>query len=409
MRRFLIREHVYLKKGVLHMGLIINNLGSLPVVFESGDGCILRDIDGKKYIDFVSGIGVNPLGANHPALVKAISEQASKAIHVSNYYNSDKGLAFAEALLGKTSMDRLFFCNSGAEANETAFKIARKTGVYSDAAENKKAGTRHVIVTLEKSFHGRTITALSATGQDKFHSIDFAPYTPGFRHIPANDYTCLDNAFDETVCAFMFECIQGEGGVNMVDRDWLRAACAAAGRAGAVIIADEVQTGIGRTGTFLASEFIGIDADIITLAKGIAGGVPMGACLAKGRAAGVMAAGDHQSTFGGNPLACAAGLVVLDEVSKESFLVDVAAKGDYIRREIESWKLSSVSDIRGRGLMIGVDVEYKAADIQLSVLKAGLCISTAGVNTLRFLPPLVISYDEIDAGLSILRRDMESR
>lgn len=391
-------------------GNIMNNLGSLPMVMASGNGSTLTDVDGKKYIDFVSGIGVNCLGHNHPALVKAIADQAAKAIHVSNYYNSDKGLAFSEALLARTGMDRVFFGNSGAEANEAAIKIARKLGSAHDAAEGKPAGTRKVIVTLLKSFHGRTLTTLSATGQDKFHAASFAPYTPGFRHIPANDYAALEGAFDESVCAFMLECVQGEGGVNLVDPEWAKAACAAARKAGAIVIADEVQTGVGRTGFFLASEFLGTNPDVVTLAKGIAGGVPMGACVARGEAATILVAGDHQSTFGGNPLACAAGLVVLSELGKNGFLGKVSEKGDYIRAKIAAWKLPCVVEIRGRGLMIGVDVtgtdagKATAGDIQLACLKAGLCISTAGTQTLRFLPPLVITMEEIDAGLEVLQR-----
>ncbi|ULQ59575.1 acetylornithine/succinylornithine family transaminase [Brucepastera parasyntrophica] len=389
-------------------GKIANNLGSLPVVFESGNGSVLTDINGKTYIDFVSGIGVNCLGHNHPALTKAIAEQAKKIIHVSNYYNSDKGLAFSEKLLERTGMDRVYFCNSGAEANENAIKIARKCGSLSDKKDGKAEGTRHTIVALVKSFHGRTVTTLSATGQDIFHNPVFAPYTPGFRYIPANDYDALKDAFDGTVCALLLECVQGEGGVNMIDRDWALAACAAARKAGAVVIADEVQTGIGRTGTFLASEALGINPEIISLAKGIAGGVPMGATLFRGVAAESIVAGDLQTTFGGNPLACAAGLVVLDELAKPGFLSAVTEKGDYIRSKIASWNLPCIKNIRGRGLMMGFDIDRPSRDIQKICLdmagdgKPGLCISTAGANTLRFLPPLVITEKEIDTGLEIL-------
>ena len=390
-------------------GNILNNLGSLPVTFASGKGSTLVDVDGKKYVDFVSGIGVNSLGHAHPALVKAIADQAAKQIHVSNYYNSDKGLEFSEKLLARTKMDKVFFCNSGAEANEAAIKIARKCGAASDAAEGKPSGTRRVIVTLLKSFHGRTVTTLSATGQDKFHPDCFAPYTPGFKHIPANDYEAIKTAFDGTTAALMIECVQGEGGVNLVDAAWAKAAAEAARKAGAIVIADEVQTGVGRTGTYLASEKLSLEPDVVTLAKGIAGGVPMGACLAKGKAADIFVAGDHQSTFGGNPLACAAGLVVLDELAKGGFLAKVSEKGDYIRSKVAAWKLPCVVDIRGKGLMIGIDVtgtvsgKATAAEIQMSCLKAGLCISTAGPQTLRFLPPLVITMEEIDAGLEILK------
>lgn len=395
-------------------GNILNNLGSLPVVFASGHGSTLIDTDGKNYIDFVSGIGVNCLGHGHPALVEAISNQASRQIHISNYYNSDTGLSFSKALLERTGMDKVFFCNSGAEANEAAIKIARKMGAARRAQCGGKASEASVIVTLNKSFHGRTITTLSATGQDKFHSPAFAPYTPGFVHIDANDWDALERTFTSSICAFMFECVQGEGGVNLIDAQWIQAACAAAKKAGALIIADEVQTGVGRTGTYLACESLGIEADVVTLAKGIAGGVPMGAALARGAAADILVAGDHQSTFGGNPLAAAAGLVVLQELSKPGFLSAVTANGQYMRDVVASWNLSCIKDVRGKGLMIGIDVSgtekgpLSAAEIQSACLKAGLCISTAGSQTLRFLPPLVISKEDIDKGLSILKTVLAS-
>ncbi len=394
-------------------GNILNNLGSLPVVFASGKGSVITDVDGKDYVDFVSGIGVNCLGHAHPSLVKAIAEQAARAIHVSNYYNSDKGLAFSAALLEATGMDKVFFANSGAEANEAAIKIARKVGALTEASEGAAQGSRKTIVTLYKSFHGRTVTTLAATGQDKFHSPSFAPYTEGFRHIPANDFAALKGAFDSSTCALMFECVQGEGGVNLINKDWAAAACEAARKAGAIVIADEVQTGVGRTGTYLACQSLGIEPDVVTLAKGIAGGVPMGAALARGKAAEALVAGDHQSTFGGNPLACAAGLAVLEELGKTGFLDSVAEKGEYMRKSVSAWGLSNVVDVRGKGLMIGVDVTGRAsgpataAEIQLACLKAGLCVSTAGPQTLRFLPPLVITKKEIDQGLAILRGILE--
>lgn len=386
--------------------MIANNYGSLPVVFVSGKGSTLTDVDGKEYVDFVSGIGVNCLGHGHPGLVGAIREQAGRQIHVSNYYNSDQGLAFARELLEAMGMERVFFGNSGAEANEAAIKLARKYGwLRSTGAKNAKPGTRprNVIVTLEKSFHGRTLATLRATGQDKFHAEGFAPYPGGFRHIAAGDYAALDTAFDDTVCALMLECVQGEGGVNLVDVEWARAAAAAARKAGAVVICDEVQTGMGRTGTLLAVEPLGIEPEVVTLAKGIAGGIPMGACLFRGVMRDVFAAGDHQSTFGGNPLACAAGRVVLSELTKKGFLERVAAAGEAIRGEIAGWRLPCVHDVRGRGLMTGVDVSRSSAEVQRECLSAGLCVSTAGPNTLRFLPPLVITDAELGKGLSVLR------
>ncbi len=391
-------------------GVIVNNYGSFPVVFSSAKECTLTDRDGKDYIDFLSGIGVNCLGHAHPALVKAVSDQVQKQIHISNYYNSDVGLAYAEKLLAATGFDRVYFGNSGAEANEAAIKLARKYGWLESTAKDPSAKPRNVIVTLEKSFHGRTIATLCATGQDKFHPDCFAPYPAGFRTIKANDYEALETAFDDSVCALMFECVQGEGGVNLVDPDWAKAAAAAARKAGAIVIADEVQTGMGRTGTLLASEQLGFEPEVVTLAKGIAGGIPMGACIFRGKAKDVFVAGDHQSTFAGNPLATAAATAVLDEFAKPGFYEDVVKKGDYIRNTVRSWNLPYVKDVRGKGLMIGIDVAGEpgiAGKIQKSCLDhapKGLCISTAGANTLRFLPPLVISMQDIDSGLEIIRQ-----
>lgn len=391
-------------------GVIVNNYGSFPVVFSSAKECTLTDKDGKDYIDFLSGIGVNCLGHAHPALVKAVSEQAQKQIHISNYYNSDVGLAYAEKLLAATGFDRVFFGNSGAEANEAAIKLARKYGWLESTAKDPAAKPRNVIVTLEKSFHGRTIATLCATGQDKFHPDCFAPYPAGFKTIKANDYEALKTAFDDSVCALMFECVQGEGGVNLVDSDWAKAAAEAARKAGAIVIADEVQTGMGRTGTLLASEQLGFEPEVVTLAKGIAGGIPMGACIFRGKAKDVFVAGDHQSTFAGNPLATAAATAVLDEFAKPGFYENVVKKGDYIRNTVRSWNLPYVKDIRGKGLMVGIDVAGDpgiSGKIQKACLDhapKGLCISTAGANTLRFLPPLVISMQDIDSGLEIIRQ-----
>ncbi|MCM1321410.1 MAG: acetylornithine/succinylornithine family transaminase [Bacteroides sp.] len=394
----------------MNNGKIVNNYGSLPAVFTSGNGAVLTDKDGKNYIDFVSGIGVNCLGHAHPALVKAVQEQAAKQMHISNYYNSDTELAFAEELLGAAGMTGVFFGNSGAEANEAAIKLARKYGYLASAGKNGAAPNscmRNVIVTLEKSFHGRTISTLRATGQDKFHAPFFAPYPDGFRHIAANDYNSLKTLGND-VAAVLIECVQGEGGVNLIDSSWAQAAEKAAHDCGALFMVDEVQTGMGRTGTLLASEQLGISPDVLTLAKGIAGGIPMGACLFRNRAADVFSAGDHQSTFGGNPLACAAGRVVLKELLSSGFLDAVKEKGEKIRSAVRSWQLCCVNDVRGRGLMIGIDIEQSAADMQKKCLAAGLCVSTAGAHTIRFLPPLVISDENIDDGLRIFKKCLES-
>ncbi len=383
-------------------GNITNNFGSLDVVFESGNGSTLKDINGKEYIDFVSGIGVNCLGHNHPKLTNTIIEQAQKQLHISNYYNSDKGLEYSKKLLQATNFDKVYFCNSGAEANEAAIKLARKHG-YQTGGEKKKT-----IITLESSFHGRTMATLSATGQDKFHPDCFAPYVDGFKVINANDFDALQAAFDDSVCALLIECVQGEGGVNLVEAAWAKEAAKLARSVGAVVIADEVQTGIGRTGSFLASDELEINAEIVTLAKGIAGGIPMGACIYRDSVKDTFVAGDHQSTFGGNPLACAAAITVLEEVTSTTFLSQVKKKGAFIQKEIENWNLSCIKNVRGKGLMIGLDIEQSASDVQKKCLESGLCISTAGANTARFLPPLVITDNEIQKGLIIFKTVLEN-
>ena len=383
---------------------IVNNYGSFDIVFEKAKGATMWAVDGKKYIDFIAGIGVNCLGHNYKPLVKAISRQARRQIHISNYYFSDTGLDFAENLLRVTGFERGYFGNSGAEANEAAIKLARKYGQLNGGAKRK------TIVTLESSFHGRTLATLTATGQDKFHPDSFAPYPEGFKTIKANDFDALKGAFDDTTAALFIECIQGEGGVNLINPEWAQAAAKAAREAGAIVMADEVQTGIGRTGTFLASDWLGFKPEVVTLAKGIAGGVPMGACLFRGKAADVFVAGDHQSTFAGNPLACAAGLVVIETVSDPVFLDRVNHAGDYIRGAIASWNLPIVKDVRGKGLMIGtqIDPSVKPFDIEVRCLERGLCTTTAGSDVVRFLPPLNISDREIDAGLAIYKSVLES-
>ena len=383
---------------------ILNNYGSFEVVFAKGQGATMWDVDGKEYIDFISGIGVNCLGHNYEPLVKAISEQAQREIHISNYYFSDVGLAFADELLQATGFDRGYFGNSGAEANEAAIKLARKYGQLNGGSKRK------TIVTLENSFHGRTLATLMATGQDKFHPECFAPYPDGFKTIKPNDFEALKTAFDDSTAALFIECIQGEGGVNLIDPKWAMAAADAARAAGAIVMADEVQTGVGRTGTFLASDFLGFEPDVVTLAKGIAGGVPMGACLFRGKAADVFEAGDHQSTFAGNPLACAAGRVVVETVSEPDFLDRVCNAGDSIRGAITTWNLPIIKDVRGRGLMVGVqlDSSVNPGEVKVACLKAGLCVTTAGSDVIRFLPPLNISDEEIGKGLEIFKKVVES-
>jgi len=382
---------------------IVNNYGSFDVVFVKGEGAVLFDAEGKRYIDFIAGIGVNSLGHNYAPLVEAVQKQAAREIHISNYYLSDAGVAFADELLSATGFSGGFFGNSGAEANEAAIKLARKYG-YMNGGEK-----RRTIYTLEQSFHGRTLATLTATGQKKFHPPYFAPYVADFKTIKANDWGVLETAFDDTTAALLIECVQGEGGVNLVDAEWACAVSDAARKAGAIVMADEVQTGMGRCGTLLASERLGFCPDVVTLAKGIAGGIPMGACLFRGKADKVFSSGDHQSTFAGNPLACSAGRVVLKTLSAPGFLDDVNRKGDYIRNSISGWKIPIVTDVRGLGLMIGTEIAgtIKPFDVDKRCLEKGLCVSTAGANVIRFLPPLTITDEEMVAGLAIFRSVLE--
>ncbi len=384
--------------------LIVNNYGSFDITFTHGKGATMWDNTGKKYIDFIAGIGVNALGHSYKPLVKAISRQAKKQIHISNYYFSDVGLEYAKALLQVTGYTNGYFGNSGAEANEAAIKLARKYGQLNGGEKRK------TIITLEDSFHGRTLATLTATGQEKFHPDSFAPYPQGFKTIRANNFDDLKTAFDDTVCAVLIEPLQGEGGVNLIDSEWAQELSKVAHENGSLVMADEVQTGIGRTGTFLASDALGLNADVVTLAKGIAGGVPMGACLFRNNAMDVFKAGDHQSTFAGNPLACAAGLVVLETLTSPDFMDRVSHAGDYIRGKISSWNLPIVKDVRGKGLMIGTQLvpEVKPFDVEVKCLEKGLCITTAGSDVVRFLPPLVISDKEIEEGLAIYKQVLES-
>lgn len=380
---------------------VLNNYGSFDVTFAKGNGSILTDINGKKYVDFLAGIAVNVFGHNFKPLVKAVKSQVKKQIHVCNYFTSDIGIKYADKLLNATGFEGVYFGNSGAEANEAAIKLARKYGFLNGGSKRK------TIVTLDKSFHGRTMATLSATGQQKFHIPEFAPYLEGFKTIKANDFDSLKDAFDDTTAALMMECVECEGGVIPLDKEWALSAAKAARDAGAIVICDEVQTGMGRCGSLLASEQLGINPEVVTLAKAIAGGVPMGACLYRGKA-NVFKAGDHQSTFAGNPLACSAANIVLDELLKPHFLDSVSQKGEYIKSKIKAWNIPYVSDIRGKGLVIGVEISKNPTEIEKKCLSEGLLFSTAGSNVLRFIPPLNIKYKEIDLGLEILHKVMNS-
>ena len=377
----------------------MNTYHRLPTVFSEGKGSRLRDVDGKWYLDFTSGIAVNNLGHGHPVLVAAIAAQAGRLIHTSNYFRSDTALAFAEELVAACApvgMENVFLGNSGAEANEAAVKIARKYSL-------KKYGTgRHRIVTLKGSFHGRTITTLAATGQDRFHT-DFGPFTEGFLFLEAGDLRALDRALDGTVCGLLMEPVQGESGIRPLDPAFANAAAKLCAERDVLLMYDEIQSGVGRTGSFLACQAYASHPDVVTLAKGLAGGVPVGAVLAGKKARDVLVVGDHGSTFGGNPLAAAAGRAVLSIVNRPEFLAEISRKGERIMSTIAAWKHPQVKEIRGRGLMIGVDIGVDAWPVLESALSKGLMLLSAGTKTLRFLPPYVIDDAEIDEGLAILK------
>lgn len=374
---------------------VMRSYGRYDIVMKKGENRTATDENGKQYIDFGSGIGTNSLGYCNEDWVNAICEQAHKIQHTSNYYYTKVQADFAKALCETAGYKDMFFGNSGAEANECAIKIARK---YSFDKYGKDA-KRWNIITLVNSFHGRTLCTLSATGQDVFHNY-FFPFVEGFINVEANNIEDLRAKLDDTVCAVMFEYIQGEGGVCPLEQDFVDEIFKLCAEKDVLTIADEVQTGVGRSGKFLAGDFFGHKADLTTLAKGLAGGVPIGVCLSGEKCAEVFTPGTHGSTFGGNPISCAGGLAVLKKVNSPGFLDEVAAKGKYIREKLLA--IPEVNSVTGMGLMIGIELKTKkAADIVKAALDKGLLLLTAKTKV-RLLPPLTISYEEIDKGLTIL-------
>lgn len=364
-------------------------------VLVSGKGAVCTDADGKTYVDFTSGIGVNTLGYSNDGWVRAISAQASALNHTSNLYYTQPCAALAQQLCLRTGMCKVFFANSGAEANEGAIKAARKY------ASDRYGARRHKILTLKNSFHGRTITTLAATGQDSFHT-QFTPLTEGFSTVEANDTAALRAALaaDDTVCALMIECIQGEGGVVPLTQAFVREAVQLCAEKDILLVADEVQTGIGRTGTLLCCEQYGVQPDIITVAKGLGGGLPIGGVLLGAKTEAVFGAGDHGSTYGGNPIACAGALYVLEQLTAAA-LTEVTQKGNYMRKALAG--AAGVGEMSGMGLMLGIAVTPKSArTLAEECAKNGLLVLTAK-DKLRLLPPLNISYETLDVGLAVLK------
>jgi len=374
---------------------VMHTYGRLPIVLETGADRITTDENGDSFLDFGSGIGTNSLGYCNEAWADAVCEQVRKLQHTSNYFYTKVQSDFANRLCQITGYKRVFFGNSGAEANECAIKLARK---YSF---DKYGKGRHTIITLKNSFHGRTLCTLSATGQDSFHDF-FFPFVEGFTYAEANNIDDLKAKLDDTVCAVMIEYVQGEGGVNPLESAYVDELYKLCGEKDVLVIADEVQTGVGRTGTFLAGEQYAKRADITTLAKGIAGGLPMGVCLANEKCMDVLGKGTHGSTFGGNPVACAGAMVVLDTVGQPDFLASVLAKVAHIRAALQ--QCEEVAEITGLGMMLGIRLKTKSApDVLNEALRQGLLVLTAK-EKIRLLPPLNITEAELDAGLSILKK-----
>ena len=369
-----------------------------PVTFVRGGGCRLYDEAGKAYIDMGSGIAVNALGYGDEGWVAAVSAQAGQLAHASNLYHTAPQALLAQRLCERTGLKRVFFGNSGAEANECAIKAARR---YSALKHGENV--RPVILTLENSFHGRTLATLAATGQDAFHH-DFGPFPEGFRHVPANDADALKAALDVgDVCALLIETIQGEGGVNCLTEEYIRAAREMTEARDILLMIDEVQTGNGRTGKLYSYQHFGIQPDVVSTAKGLAGGLPMGACLLSEKAADVLTPGTHGSTFGGNPVCAAAALYVQDRLTDE-LMAEVAQKGEWVRAELTQLPGVTVS---GRGLMLGVESGKPASALVSDLLARGVVTLTAKTR-LRLLPPLTIPWPDLKQAVSIIKEALSA-
>lgn len=362
----------------------LNTFTRQPLVLDHGEGVKVSDIEGNEYLDMFAGIAVNALGHNHPKLVKAIQDQAEKLIHISSIYYNEPALEYAKKLVDMTSFDRIFYSNSGAEANEGAIKLAVKY-----------TGKSEVISTVE-SFHGRTVMTLAATGHEHYHEPFKSILPKGFINVPYNDIEAIKDAITDNTAAIIVEPIQGEGGVNVPDMDYLKQIEEICHEKDIVFIVDEVQTGFGRCGTLFAHELFGVKPDIMTMAKGIGGGVPMGGILATEKVAGAFVPGDHGTTFGGGPLVCAAANAVLDEIVNENILDNVNEVGDYFIAELKKLDKDVIKEVRGKGLMVGVELTEPGAEYVDKLRKAGFLINCTAGNVLRFVPPLIITKADID-------------
>lgn len=371
--------------------------GRYPMVMELGQGCRVWDNEGNEYVDAFAGIAVNSLGYNHPVLVKAISEQASKLMHCSNLYYTEIQAKALRMVAEATGMDRIFFANCGAEGNEGAMKLARKYGV-------SKAPTKYKIISADESFHGRTFDTLAATGHDYYH-VGYGPLSPGHVLVPYGDIKALEAQMDDDVCAVLLEPVQGEGGVHVPPAEYLQQVRALCDKHDALLIFDEVQTGVARTGKWFAYMHSGVKPDILTFAKGIGGGFPVAGFAVPERLAHVFKPGDHGGTFGGNPMACAAVYATLTTIKSEGLVDKVAAKGEYFKNELlklQEKYPAKVKDVRGRGLMLGMEVAGEGKPIVESCLANNVIVNCTAGNVIRIVPPLIISKEEIDIVVAAL-------
>lgn len=383
---------------------LMNTYNRYSVVLRKGRGMKVWDVTGKEYLDFIAGIAVNCLGHCHPRVVIAIQKQAQRLLHVSNLYHIEPQIRLAKVLVENSCADKVFFCNSGAEAIEGAIKLARK---YS---HDHFGPDRHEIIAAHNSFHGRTLAALTATGQEKFHH-GFEPLVPGFRHVPFNNAEALGQAVSGNTCAVLLEPVQGEGGVRMPSSDYLRQVRDICSRNKLLLILDEIQTGMGRTGKLFAHEHYGIEPDIFCLAKGLGGGVAIGAVLAKEQVAAAFQHGSHASTFGGNPLACEAAIATVSTLLEDNFLIENCRRlGDYFMKKLQKLKNdfpSAIIDVRGLGLMLGMELTKAGGPIVEACLKRGILINCTSGNVLRFTPPLIVVEKDIDYLIDVLDDVME--
>ncbi len=378
---------------------IMNTYNRFPIVLRKGRGMKVWSSDSKEYLDFVGGIAVNVLGHCHPKVVIAIQKQAQRLLHVSNLYHIEPQIKLAKLLVEHSFADKVFFCNSGAEANEAAIKLARKY------AKEHFGKDKFEIITALNSFHGRTLATVTATGQEKFQK-GFEPLVPGFRYVPFNDINALKSAMTQHTCAVMLEPIQGEGGVKIPDPDYFKNVRELCNKNNVLLILDEVQTGMGRTGKFFAYEHFQITPDIVTLAKGLGSGVPIGAMLASDKVASAFVPGSHASTFGGNPLVCTAAVATIETILEDGFLLDQCrSMGELLKEGLKSLKKefpSIVIDIRGMGLLIGMELTRECSPIVKACMEKGLLLNCTAGNVLRFTPPLIVQEKDIDHMLDIL-------